>query len=141
MSYKKHSHMRNNGDLETTVRYRIKISRYIMRYYRDTSISISTTLLYGKTPESGIPPRYRATRRYKKVHLELSLRFSTLISYRFSALDTGGTSGRGCSGWPSPLSGVPLSLPGGKKAKKADISSGHSHDRTAFESFAPDISR
>ena len=110
--------MRNNGDLETTVRYRIKISRYIMRYFRDTSISISTTLLYGKTPESGIPPRYRATRRYKKVHLELSLRFSTLISYRFSALDTGGTSGRGCSGWPSPLSGGPYRFLAAKRQKK-----------------------
>ena len=30
----------------------------------------------GKTPEIGIPPSYRATRRYTKVHL--GLRFSTL---------------------------------------------------------------
>ena len=67
--------MRNNGDLETTVRYRIKISRYIMRYFRDTSISISTTLLYGKTPESGdgqpeqprpdVPPVSSAEKRYE----------------------------------------------------------------------------
>ena len=27
-----------------------------------------------------------------------------------------------------------------KRQAKADLSSGHSHDRTAFESFAPDIS-
>ena len=33
----------------------------------------------GKTPESGIPPSYRATRRYTKVHLGFCLRFSTLI--------------------------------------------------------------
>ena len=32
-----------------------------------------------KTPESGIPPSYRATRRYTKVHLGFCLRFSTLI--------------------------------------------------------------
>ena len=30
-------------------------------------------------PESGIPPSYRATRRYTKVHLGFCLRFSTLI--------------------------------------------------------------
>ena len=33
----------------------------------------------GQTPESGIPPSYRATRRYTKVHLGCCLRFSTLI--------------------------------------------------------------
>ena len=33
----------------------------------------------GQTPESGIPPSYRATRRYTKVHLGFCLRFSTLI--------------------------------------------------------------
>ena len=32
-----------------------------------------------ETPESGIPPSYRATRRYTKVHLDFCLRFSTLI--------------------------------------------------------------
>ena len=32
-----------------------------------------------KMPESGIPPSYRATRRYTKVHLGFCLRFSTLI--------------------------------------------------------------
>ena len=34
---------------------------------------------HGQTPESGIPPSYRATRRYIKVHLSFCLRFSTLI--------------------------------------------------------------
>ena len=32
-----------------------------------------------QTPESGIPPSYRATRRYTKVHLGFCLRFSMLI--------------------------------------------------------------
>ena len=32
-----------------------------------------------ETPEIGIPPSYRATRRYTKVHLGFCLRFSTLI--------------------------------------------------------------
>ena len=36
---------------------------------------------------------------------------------------------------------MPLPLPGGKKASESRyLSSGHQHDRTAFESFAPDIS-
>ena len=34
MQYKKHSHiLQKNGGLETTIRYRIKNSRYIMRYF------------------------------------------------------------------------------------------------------------
>ena len=67
--------------------------------------------------------------------------FAYEAACRFSTLDPGGTSGRGYSGWPSPLSGVPLPLPGGKKASESrDLSSGHSHDRTAFEPFAPDMS-
>ena len=33
----------------------------------------------GKTPEVGIPPSDRATRRYTKVHLDFCLRFTTLI--------------------------------------------------------------
>ena len=33
-----------------------------------------------KTPESGTPPSYRATRRYTEVHLGFCLRFSTPIS-------------------------------------------------------------
>ena len=37
------------------------------------------TFNLGKTPESGIPPSYRATRRYTKVHLGFCLRFSMLI--------------------------------------------------------------
>ena len=34
---------------------------------------------YGQTPESGIPPSDRSTRGYTKVHLDVCLRFSTLI--------------------------------------------------------------
>ena len=37
------------------------------------------THIYGQTPESDIPPSYRATRRYTKIHLGFCLRFSTLI--------------------------------------------------------------
>ena len=33
----------------------------------------------GQTPESDIPPSYRATRRYTKIHLGFCLRFFTLI--------------------------------------------------------------
>ena len=42
-------------------------------------LCIYGTYYYGQTPESGIPPSHRATRRYTKVHLGLCLRFSTLI--------------------------------------------------------------
>ena len=35
--------------------------------------------IFYQTPESGIPPSYRATSRYTKVHLGFCLRFSTLI--------------------------------------------------------------
>ena len=40
-----------------------------------------------QTPEIGIPPSDRATRRYTKVHLDFCLRFSTLIGHvpRFGA--------------------------------------------------------
>ena len=38
-----------------------------------------TTLFVRQTPESGIPPSDLATKRYKKVHLDVCLRFSTLI--------------------------------------------------------------
>ena len=41
--------------------------------------SVCNTLIYRQTPESGIPPSYRATRRYTKVHLGCCLRYSTLI--------------------------------------------------------------
>ena len=33
----------------------------------------------GQTPESDIPPSYRFTRRYTKIHLGFCVRFSTLI--------------------------------------------------------------
>ena len=42
-------------------------------------VSLCIYVLFGKTPESGIPPSYRAIRRYTKVHLGFCLRFSTLI--------------------------------------------------------------
>ena len=75
------------------------------------------------TPEIGIPPSDHATRRYTKVYLGLCLRFSKLIGQigrvPLSALDPSGTSGRGYSGWPSTLSGVPFTLPGGKKASES----------------------
>ena len=35
--------------------------------------------IFGQTPKVGIPPSYRTTRRYTKVHLGFCLRFSTLI--------------------------------------------------------------
>ena len=41
--------------------------------------SQSLVWVLGKTPESGIPPSYRATRRYTQAHLGFCLRFSTLI--------------------------------------------------------------
>ena len=98
-----------------------------------------------QTTESDIPPSYRATKRYTKIHLGFCLRFSTLIGQigrvQLSGAGPKRSSGRGYSGWPSPLSGVPLPLPGGKTASESrDLTSGHYHDRTAFESFAPDIS-
>ena len=45
---------------------------FLFYYYR-------RSIKKGQTPESDIPPSYRATRRYTKVHLGLCLRFSTLI--------------------------------------------------------------
>ena len=36
-------------------------------------------IINGQTPESGIPPSDRGTRRYTKVHLDFCPRFSTLI--------------------------------------------------------------
>ena len=38
-----------------------------------------STFQKGQPPETGIPPSYRATRRYTKVHLGFCLRFSTPI--------------------------------------------------------------
>ena len=37
------------------------------------------SLYFGQTPESGMLPSDRVTRRYTKVHLDFCLRFSTLI--------------------------------------------------------------
>ena len=46
---------------------------------QDKCYSNSTHYFLWQTPESGIPPSYRATRRYTKAHLGFCLRFSTLI--------------------------------------------------------------
>ena len=99
-----------------------------------------------KTPESGTPPSYRATRRYTEVHLGFCLRFSTLIDWsnrprtafrrwtqavhQVAAIQVGRHRFLACS----------YRFLAAKKQAKADLSSGHSHDRTAFESFALDIS-
>ena len=98
-----------------------------------------------KTPESGIPPSYRATRRYTKVHLGFCLRFSTLIGqlgrvplfrrwtqavHQVAAIHVGRHRFLAC----------PYRFLGAKRQAIADLSSGHLHDRTAFEPFAPDIS-
>ena len=106
------------------------------------------TLCYnvGKTPESGIPTSYRATRRYTEVHLGFCLRFSTLIDWsnrprtafrrwtqavhQVAAIQVGRHRFLAC----------PYRFLAAKKQAKADLSAGHSHDRTAFESFALDIS-
>ena len=39
----------------------------------------TVSFIFGPMPESDIPPIYRATRRYTKIHLGVCLRFSTLI--------------------------------------------------------------
>ena len=83
----------------------------------------STTLIHGQTPESDIPPSYRATRRYKKVHLGVCLRLSTLIGKISRVPPFGGGPRRYIRSrlfrLPSPLSGVPLPLPGSKKASES----------------------
>ena len=76
----------------------------------------------GKTPLIGIPPSYSATRRYTKVHLGFCLRISTLIG-QIGHVPLFGAGLRRyirsrLSSWPSPLSGVPFPLPGGKKASE-----------------------
>ena len=54
--------------------------RYNTIYGRDNSHKMLVeTFIRWQKPESGIPPRYRATRRYTKVHLAFCLRFPTLI--------------------------------------------------------------
>ena len=101
-------------------------------------------LILGQTPESGIPPSYRATRRYTKVHLGFCLRFSTLIGQigrvpLFGA-GSGGKSVAAIQVGRHRFLACPYRFLTAKRQAKADLSPGHSHDRTAFESFAPDIS-
>ena len=50
-----------------------------MLYLSGEKVTFLDTFYIGKTPEVGITPSYRATRRYTKVRLGFCLRFSTLI--------------------------------------------------------------
>ena len=101
--------------------------------------------LGGKTPESGIPPSYRATRRYTKVHLGFCLPFFTLIG-QIGRVPLFGAGPRRYI--RSRLFGMAVTafwralyrFLAATRQAKADLSSGHSHDRTAFELFAPGIS-
>ena len=101
--------------------------------------------LFCKTPENGIPTSYRATRRYTKVHLGFCLqnlhadwsnrprtafRRWTQAVHQVAAIQVG----------RHRLLACPYRFLAAKRQAKADLSSGRSHDRTAFESFAPDIS-
>ena len=52
------------------------------REFFDDISYVAPIYTIGQTPEIGIPPSYRATRRYTKVHLGFCLRFSTLIGQR-----------------------------------------------------------
>ena len=79
-----------------------------------------------ETPEIGTPHSDHATKRYTKVHLGSCLRFSALIG-QIGRVPLFGAGPRryirsrlfSYSGWPSPLSGVPVPLPGGKKASES----------------------
>ena len=98
----------------------------------------------GQTPESGIPPSYRATRRYTKIHLGFSLRFSTMIGQigRVPIFVVGPRRYIRSRLFRLAVTAFwrPYRFLAAKRQSKADLSSGHSHDGTAFESFAPDIS-
>ena len=61
------------------------------RFVADSARSF---FIKGETPESGIPPSYRATRRYTKVHLDVCLRFSTMIGQRGREVNS-----LGCTLW------------------------------------------
>ena len=88
------------------------------------------THIYGQTPESDIPPSYRATRRYTKIHLGFCLRFSTLIG-QIGRVPLFGAGPRRyirsrlfrlavTAFWRA------LPFPGGEKASESrDLSSGH----------------
>ena len=53
--------------------------RQVHQFGTFVSVKLPNTSIFGQIPEIGIPPSYRATRRYTKVHLGFCLRFSTLI--------------------------------------------------------------
>ena len=98
-----------------------------------------------QTPESVISPNYRATRRYTKVHLGFCLRFSTPIG-QIGRLPLFGAGPRRYTRSRLFRLAVTTFLAclyrflAAKRQAKADLSSGRSLDRTAVESFAPDIS-
>ena len=99
----------------------------------------------GKTPECRIPPSDRATRRYTKVHLDFCLRFPTLIG-QIGRVPLSGAGPRRYI--RSPLFRLvvtvfwrALTASWRQKASESRFSSGHSHYRTAFESFAREHSR
>ena len=98
-----------------------------------------------KKTEIGIPPSYRATWRYTKstpwllptiLHADWSNRPRTAFRrwtqavHQVAAIQVGRHRFVAC----------PYRFLAAKRQAKLDLSSGHSHDRTAFESFAPDIS-
>ena len=80
-------------------------------------------LINKQTPESGIPPSYRTTRRYIKVHLGFCLRFSTLIGQIGRVPLFGARPRRYVRSrlfrLAVTVSGVPLPLPGGKKGSES----------------------
>ena len=102
-------------------------------------------MLQWQTPESGKPMSDRATRRYTKVHFDLCLRFSTLIG-QIGRLPLFGAGPRRYSRSRLFRLEVTVFLAcfcrflAAKRRAKAGLSSVHSHYRTAFEFFAPDIS-
>ena len=116
------------------------------RLLRTRHTRVVPTFTGWKIPESGIPPSDRATRRYTKVHLDVCLRLIlhadwsnrprtafrrwTQAVHEVAAIQVGRHRFLAC----------PYRFLAANRQAKAGLSSGHSHDRTAFESFAPDIS-
>ena len=103
------------------------------------------SFLFGQMPEIGIPPSDRAPGRYTKVHLDVCLRCSKLVGqnrprttfrrwaqavHQVEAIQVGRHRFLAC----------PYRFLAAKRQAKAGFSSGHSHYRTAFESFAHGIS-
>ena len=101
-----------------------------MRYLGTIHGIIYIYFFLAQTPESGIPPSYRATRRCTKVHLGFCLRFSTLIG-QIGRVPLFGAGPRRyirsrlfrlavTAFWRA------LPFPGGEKASESrDLSSGH----------------